>query len=59
MTASVAALQIVGNTLYIGGSFQDGAGIPAADFLLACDLTTGAPSATVVVNESINSGVTR
>jgi hypothetical protein len=43
----VQALQIVGNTLYIGGSFANGAGIPSADFLLACDLTTGAPRSTV------------
>jgi hypothetical protein len=44
---SVDALQIIGNTLYVGGSYQDGAGIDAADYLLACDLTTGASSATV------------
>jgi hypothetical protein len=44
---NVNALQIIGNTLYVGGSFQDGAGIAAADYLLACDLTTGASSATV------------
>ena len=43
----VNALQVVGNTLYVGGSFQDGAGIAAADYLLACDLTTGTPRATV------------
>ena len=47
ITASVQALQIIGNTLYIGGSFQNGAGIPSADYLLACDLTTGTPSSTV------------
>lgn len=56
-TASVAALQIVGGTLYVGGSFADGAGIPAADKLLACDLTTGASSATVSSSDDINSGV--
>ncbi len=44
---SVDALQIIGNTLYVGGSYQNGAGIDAADYLLACDLTTGASSATV------------
>ena len=44
---SVAALQIIGNTLYVGGAFQNGAAIPAADYLLACDLTTGASSSTV------------
>ena len=36
------ALQIVGSTLYVGGEFQDGAEIVSADYLLACDLTTGA-----------------
>jgi hypothetical protein len=48
ITAQVAALQIVGNTLYVGGAFADGGGIPSADFLVACDLTTGAASSTVV-----------
>jgi hypothetical protein len=44
---SVLALQVVGNTLYVGGAFQNGAGIAAADYLLACDMTTGASSSTV------------
>jgi len=44
---SVLALQVIGNTLYVGGAFQNGAGLPAADYLLACDLTTGASSSTV------------
>ncbi len=44
---SVLALQVIGNTLYVGGAFQNGAGIDAADYLLACDLTTGASSSTV------------
>ena len=47
ITAQVAALQIIGNTLYVGGSFANGAGIASADFLVACDLTTRAPSSTV------------
>jgi hypothetical protein len=46
-TANVNALQIVGNTLYVGGAFADGAGITTADYLVACDLTTGAASSTV------------
>ncbi|HZC54361.1 MAG TPA: hypothetical protein VE441_17960 [Mycobacterium sp.] len=45
---SVAALQIIGNTLYVGGAFQNGAGLDAADYLLACDLTTGDSSSTVL-----------
>jgi hypothetical protein len=44
---TVNALQVIGNTLYVGGAFADGAGIPSADRLLACDLTTGAASSTV------------
>ena len=46
-TANVNALQIIGNSLYVGGSFANGAGIDAADYLVRCDLTTGAASATV------------
>ena len=45
---NVKALQVVGPTLYVGGDFQDGAGIATADYLLACDLATGTPSATTV-----------
>src|SRR4029077_470818 len=47
ITAQVAALQVIGNTLYVGGSFADGGGIPSADFLVACDLTPRAASSTV------------
>lgn len=45
---NVVALQVIGSTLYAGGTFQDGANIPSADYLLACDLATGASSSTVV-----------
>jgi hypothetical protein len=45
---NVKALQVVGPTLYVGGDFQDGAGIATADYLLACDLASGAPSATTI-----------
>ena len=45
---NVKALQVVGPTLYVGGDFQDGAGIPAADYLLACDLASGVPKAATV-----------
>jgi hypothetical protein len=58
ITAHVAALQIVGNTLYVGGSFANGGGIEAADFLVACDLTTRVASQTVpTVNDAFNSAV--
>jgi hypothetical protein len=43
---NVKALQVVGPTLYVGGDFQDGAGIASADYLLACDLASGLPRAT-------------
>ena len=46
ITGNVNALQIAGRKLYVGGSFQDGAGLAAADYLVACDLDTGAASAT-------------
>ena len=45
---NVRALQVVGPTLYVGGDFQDGAGIAAADYLLACDLASGMPRDAVV-----------
>jgi hypothetical protein len=57
ITATVSALQIIGNTLYVGGAFQNGAGLPTADFLVGCDLTTGAASATVQHDGDINSGI--
>jgi trimeric autotransporter adhesin len=45
---NVRALQVVGPTLYVGGDFQDGAGIETADYLLACDLASGMPDDTTV-----------
>ena len=47
-SGNVTSLQIIGPTLYVGGEFQNGAGIPSADYLLACDLATGASSSVVV-----------
>jgi len=44
---NVYTLEISGSTLYIGGGFQNGADIPNADYLLACDLNTGAARALV------------
>jgi hypothetical protein len=54
---SVQALQIIANTLFVGGSFQNGAGIAAGDYLLACDLTTGASSAVADSDGDINAGI--
>jgi hypothetical protein len=48
ITGNVTSLQIIGQTLYVGGSFQDGAGIGSADGLLACELGSGAASSTVI-----------
>jgi hypothetical protein len=54
--ANVYALAISGPTLFIGGAFQNGAGIPAADYLLACDLNTGAARSLVTgyVSSTVN-----
>ena len=48
VTGNVNALQIIGSTLYIGGSFANGAGIASADYLLACDLNTGVATSTML-----------
>lgn len=45
---NVTSLQIIGQTLYVGGTFQNGAGIASADYLLACGLATGGSSSTVI-----------
>lgn len=54
---SVNALQIIGSTLYVGGSFQNGADINAADYLVACNLNTGVANSTVDTDGDINGGV--
>ncbi|HXH88452.1 MAG TPA: hypothetical protein VNI55_07605 [Gaiellaceae bacterium] len=43
----VLALQVVGSTLYVGGTFQNANADARADYLIACDLATGTPSVTV------------
>jgi hypothetical protein len=45
---NVNALEIIGNTLYVGGEFQNAADIASADYLVACDLITGNLSSLVV-----------
>jgi hypothetical protein len=57
ITGTVLALQIVGSTLYVGGAFQNGAGIPSADYLLACDLDTGAARSTVATDGDFSGAV--
>ena len=54
---NVNALQIIGSTLYVGGSFANGAGIPAADYLVACDLNTGAASSTVAADGGLSGAI--
>jgi hypothetical protein len=48
ITSNVNALQVIGHTLYVGGSFANGAGIDAADYLVACNLNTGGTASAVV-----------
>ena len=43
----VRALQVIGPELYVAGEFQDANGIPAADYLVACNLSTGQMRTTV------------
>ncbi len=57
VSLQVNALQVIGTTLYVGGGFQNGAGLPKADYLLACDLLTGTPSATVDSDGDFTGGV--
>jgi hypothetical protein len=45
---NVTSLQIIGETLYVGGEFQNGAGIASADYLLACDLAAGESRTTIL-----------
>src|SRR3954470_3617936 len=57
ITGTVLALQIIGSTLYVGGAFANGAGIASADYLLACDLDTGAARSTVANDGDISGAV--
>jgi len=43
----VLALQVVGSTLYVGGTFQNANGDKRADYLIGCDLVTGTQKVTV------------
>jgi len=56
-SGTVFALQVIGNTLFVGGAFQNGAGIASADYLLACDLTTGAATSTVAAEGDITGAI--
>jgi hypothetical protein len=47
-TGNVDALQIVGSTLYVGGAFQNWGDNDDADYLVACNLGSGAASMTTV-----------
>ena len=41
LSAGVLSLEVVGNTLYVGGSFLNVNGDPAADQLIKCDVPSG------------------
>ena len=43
---NVNALRVVGNELFVGGEFLDGFGNPNADYLVSCNLTSGAVTVT-------------
>jgi hypothetical protein len=47
VSGNVTSLEIIGQTLYVGGEFQNWAGIASADYLFACNLATGASSPVV------------
>jgi hypothetical protein len=53
---NVHSLEIIGQTLYVGGAFQNGAGLASADYLLACPLDGGAPKSTVIDSAHAFSG---
>lgn len=53
---NVKALQIIGSTLFVGGEFQNAAGLASADFLVACDLNTGNVSSTLADPQRFFSG---
>ena len=47
---NVTSLEVMNSMLYIGGSFQNAAGIAQADYLVACDLASGTPAPLVDVD---------
>jgi hypothetical protein len=46
-SGNVTSLEIIGQTLYVGGEFQNWAGIASADYLFACNMVTGASTSVV------------
>ena len=46
-SGNVTSLEIIGQTLYVGGEFQNWAGIASADYLFACNLANGASTPVV------------
>ena len=57
-TATVDALQVIGPTLYVGGSFANAGGIASADFLAACDIPSGVVTSVFAADGDMNGGVT-
>lgn len=56
-TGNVASLLIVGNTLYIGGPYDNAGGNSVADSITSCDLTTGALTAITDTDEDVGGSV--
>jgi hypothetical protein len=56
-SGNVNALQIIGSTLYVGGNFLDSGNNPDADNLLACDLSSGAVSLTLLAGKTFSGPV--
>jgi hypothetical protein len=54
---NVSALQVIGNTLYVGGAFTNAAGIASADYLVACDLTSGSASSTIAIDGNMSASI--
>jgi hypothetical protein len=54
---NVYTLEISGSTLYIGGAYQRGGGISTANYMMACDLNTGAARSLVGPNSFVSSSV--
>jgi hypothetical protein len=54
---NVQALQVIGSTLYVGGTFLDAGGVADADNLVACSLSSGAMSLTLPAGKTFSGPV--
>jgi hypothetical protein len=53
----VLALELIGSTLYVGGSFQNANGVAVADYLIGCDVNTGVMTTTISNGGSFSGAV--